>query len=215
MSTFTDNRRRHAASWITLLAFVSSSVCSAQTTGVDEQPGGVTAPMPITAPGRDAPAMPRSRRVLTADEFSTLVGNTLSLSVRDRWPRRVVKGTILSVTTDAVSVDTGKAIRTLPIARTVVTTRLPGDFIELVGRKITVSGRRRLPPREITGIVVSVDAAHVNVDSGGQLHRVPIAGGVILSRTPDRDRRRALIAAVAVSIGSRVWLLHKCRSGGC
>jgi hypothetical protein len=214
MTAVSSRRHQRVAAWITLFMFAVSPLCSAQTAIGGDQPAGAAA-QPQIAPWLGAGALPRSRRTLTTEEFATLVGQTLGVSVRDRWPRRVVTGTILGVTKDAVSVDTGKAIRTLPIAKTLVTTSLPGDFVELIGRKVTVSGDRRFPPRETTGIVVSVDATNVNIDSEGQLQRVPIASSVILSRTPDRDRRRAIIAAVAVYVGSQVWLVRKCRNGGC
>jgi len=216
MRTVFNTRCQRQAAWITLLTLAASPLCSAQPPNdIDKQPVQVAAPSQVTAPASSAGPLPRSRRILSADEFATLVGQTLSLSVRTRWPRRVVKGTIVSVDTDTVSVDTGKAIQALPIAKTVVNTRLPGDFIELIGRKITVSGDRRFPPEEITGTVVSVDASRVNLDSDGHLHRLPIASTVVLSRTPSRDRRRAIIAGVALYIGGQLWVAHKCRNGGC
>ena len=216
MRTVFNRRGQRQAAWITLLTLAASPLCSAQTTiDIDKQPVQAAAPSQVTAPASSTAALPRSRRILSADEFGTLVGQTLSLSVRTRWPRRVVKGTIVSVDTDTVSVDTGKAIQAIPIAKTVVNSRLPGDFVELLGRKITVSGDRRFPPSEITGTVVSVDASHVNLDSDGHLRRVPIASTVILSRTPERDRRLGIIAGVAAYIGGQLWVAHKCRNGGC
>lgn len=204
------------AAWVTLLTFFASSPCLAQTTDpATDEPAQAVAPSQDTVSRFHAPAMPRSRRVLTTDEFAALVGQTLSLSVRTRWPRRAVEGVIVSVTADAVLVDTGNEVRSLPRTKTVVASPLPGDFFDLMGQEIQVTGTRRFPPSEITGRVIGVDPLQVTIDSDGETVRLPIASTRILSRAPGRDRRLAMIAAIAGVIGGNVWAAHKCRNGGC
>lgn len=204
------------AAWITLLTFAASSRCLAQTTrpGTDE-PSQTVAPSQVTVSRPRATAMPRSRRVLTTDEFAALVGQTLSLSVRTRWPRQVVEGVIVGLTADAVLLDTGNDVRSLPRTKTVVVSPLPGDFFDLMGQEIQLTGTRRFPPSQITGRVIGVDALQVTIDSDGKTVSLPIANTHILSRAPGRDRRLAMIAAIAGVIGGGVWTAHKCRNGGC
>ena len=79
------------------------------------------------------------------------------------------QGTIVGVSTDSVIVDTGKDATSLPISKTIVVSPLPGDFVDLLGHKVQVTGRRRFPPSDITGRVVGVDASHVTIDTDGEL----------------------------------------------
>ena len=141
------------------------------------------------------------------------------MSIRDRWPPRVVKGTIVGVSTDSVIVNTGKNTTSLPISKTTVVSSLPGDFVDLLGYKVQVTGRRRFPPSDITGRVVGVDASHVTIDTDGELERLPIASTSILSRTPDRDRKRAVLITAAITaaivVGGNALVGLKCRNGGC
>ena len=85
----------------------------------------------------------------------------------------------------------------------------------MLGYKVQVTGRRRFPPSDITGRVVGVDASHVTIDTDGEIARLPIASTTILSRTPDRDRKRAAFFAAAFVVGGWVWVDLKCRNGGC
>ena len=198
-----------------LLTFAGSHLCSAQTTTPAEPATQSTAPADAPVSGIAFDQLPRSRRPLTADGFASLVGQSLSLSVRDRWPRRIVKGTIVGVSTDSVIVNTGKDATSLPISKTIVASLLPGDFVDLLGHKVQVTGRGRFPPDGIIGRVVAVDVSHVTIDKDGEIVRLPIASTSILSRTPDRDRKREAFFAAAFVVVGQVVVGLKCRNGGC
>jgi hypothetical protein len=213
---FGKSLRYRISAWVTLLTFATSPPCSAQTPARGDEPAvQAAASADALASGLASRQLLRSRRPLSADESSTLVGQPLSLSIRDRWPPRVVSGTLVNVSTDDLTVDTGKQITSLPIAKTIVVSSLPGDFVDLLGQKIQVSPRRRFPPIQIIGRVVSVDTAHVAIDTDGEIQSLPIATTVILSRTPDRDRKRMALVTAAITVGVKVIIARKCRNGGC
>src|SRR5215218_7740584 len=127
-SHFRRSGRYRLSAWVAILTFAGSHLCSAQTTTPSEPAIQATAPAAALPSGIAFDRLPRSRRPLTADEFSSLIGRSLRLSIRDRWPRRVVKGTIVGVSTDSVIVDIGKHATLLPISKTIVVSSLPGDF---------------------------------------------------------------------------------------
>ena len=214
-SHFRRSGRYRLSAWVAIFTFAGSHLCSAQATTAGEPATQSTAPADALASGIAFDQLPRSRRPLTSDEFSSLIGQSLSVSIRDRWPPRVVKGTIVGVSTDSVIVNTAKNTTSLPISKTIVVSPLPGDFVDLLGHKVQVTGRRRFPPSDITGRVVDVDVSHVTIDKDGELVRLPIASTSILSRTPDRDRKRERLFAAAFVVGGWVWVDLKCRNGGC
>jgi hypothetical protein len=96
----------------------------------------------------------------------------------------------------------------------VVVSTLPGDFVELMGQPVEVKARGWWQ-RPFIGRVVSVDATRVTIDTGDEVQVLPVSSTLIVSRTPERDRKRMVIVTVAAAIGLRVILGLTCRNGAC